>query len=103
MKIENGKLIKVNENDIPKNGHFVVPKDIRYIGDSAFIDCETAAPELLEACKTTEDRLSAWMDTADMLAKSLYDPEEAQEQINRRDNYGFLVHNLRAAIAKATK
>ncbi len=53
--------------------------------------------ELLEACHVVKERLAAWADTADMRGREMTDPEKAQEQVNLRDNYGFLIHKLQTA------
>ena len=36
MIIENNKLIKVEDNDIPKSGEFIIPNDVNIIGEEVF-------------------------------------------------------------------
>src|SRR5574343_664792 len=60
-----------------------------------------SAPELLEACKQTIDRLEAWLDGARVAEKQSQDRHSAAAYHNEMMNYAHLIDVMASAIAKA--
>jgi hypothetical protein len=68
---------------------------------AANADLIAAAPDMLAALEYAADRLEAWADHHQIVARGMSDGPECSSQMNICKNYGEIAQTARAAIDKA--